>query len=450
MSARHEIDAQLKGASRVSLELAAWRAGWIDTARAKQLPPTHHEWDTWLLLAGRGFGKTRIGAEEIGYQASVQPGTRWAVIAPTQSDVRSVCFEGESGLLKTIPKIFRLPGNRGYNSQALQIRLRNGSLIQGYSAEKPDRLRGPQFHGAWCDELASWGASSGKSKVPSNRLQDTWDNLQFGLRLGDAPKIIVTTTPRPIDFLRSMVKDARTVVTSGSTFENSANLASTALATFRKIYEGTRRGQQELYAEILEQAEGALWSAAMLEPHRAAEYDDGFIVLRSGFRVAVVRIAVAVDPAITTEEQSDETGIIVAALGEDGRLYVLEDSSGKYSPREWARIVLSLFERYKADAIVAEVNQGGDLVAENLKAEAEGRYLPIKEVHAKRGKYLRAEPIAAYYEKGVVSHVGHYQALENQMLNYQGFTGENSPDRLDALVYAIGELMLGTVTHAFW
>jgi phage terminase large subunit-like protein len=208
VSARHEIAKKLDRANPYTLELAAWRAQWLDMARPNQLPPTDNDWDVWALIAGRGFGKTRIGAEAVGYWAASMPGTRWAVVAPTQDDCRSVCFEGKSGILNVIPEA--IAPRRNFNSQKLELRLRNGSLIVGKSAEKPDRLRGPQFHGAWCDELASWGASSssGKGKkAPNGRLLDTWSNLQFGNRLKaesrfmPKPRIIVTTTPRPIDFL---------------------------------------------------------------------------------------------------------------------------------------------------------------------------------------------------------------------------------------------------------
>jgi predicted phage terminase large subunit-like protein len=424
-----------------------WRLSWLETARPKQIPPWQRlDWNVWLALAGRGFGKTRVGAEETGFNACAVAETRSAVVAPTQNDVRSVCFEGDSGLLRVIPKRFI----RSYNSQALEIHLTNKSIIQGFSAEKPDRLRGPQFHNGWGDEVASWGASAGKAGSNNNRLQDTWDNLNFCLRLGQRPRLILTTTPRPIDFLRKLVKDPTTITVTGSTFENT-KLAPSALETFKRIYEGTRRGRQELYAEILEQAEGALWNVALIEPFRVEDYDGRHVMLRDGTRVEIERIVVAIDPAVTTNEQSDETGIIVAGLGADGRIYVLDDASGKYSPRQWARTAMSLDERYKADCIVAEVNQGGDLVTEVLRAEAgQDNLARIKTVNAKRGKYLRAEPIAAYYEKGLVSHAGYFGPLEKQMLNFQGFTGENSPDRLDALVYAIGELMLGTVSHAFW
>lgn len=434
MSDRLAIAKALRHANPYTLQLAHWRATWLETARPHQIPPAG-DWETWALVCGRGYGKTRVGAEATGYQAASQPHTRWAVVGPTQNDVRSVCFEGKSGLLKVIPPALV----RGYNSSSLEVSLKNGSLIVGKSAEKPDRLRGPEFHGAWCDEIAAWGASAGKGKsaAASNRLQDTWDNLLLGLRLGVKPRKIITTTPRPLQFLRDLVKDPTTHLTQRSTFDNIDNLAPSALAAMKRIFDGTRRGQQELYAEILETNEGALWTPDMIEAHRVDEHPE------------LVRIVVAIDPAVTSSENSDETGIIVVGLGDDGRIYVLEDISGKYKPRAWARLALRAYHRHKADCIVGETNQGGDLVETNLRAEAD-EFFKYKSIHAKRGKYLRAEPIAAYYEKGMVSHVGIMRQLEKQMLNFVGFTGENSPDRLDALVYGVGELMQGTIKHDFW
>lgn len=435
-----EIDA-LNEADRYTIELALWRLQWLDDARANQLPPVG-DWDYWLILAGRGFGKTRVGAEETGYFAAKNPGVRCAVVAPTQNDVRSVCFEGESGLLAKIPAYFI----KKYNSTDLEIELINGSLIIGKSAEKPDRLRGPQWHFAWCDELASWGAGtaegpSRKKKGEAKRLKDTWDNLLFGLRLGKHPRVIITTTPRPLDFLRNLVKDVRCVVSRGSTFDNAKNLAKAAIDTFRRIYEGTRRGMQELHAEILDTNEHALWKPDQLEALRVKEMPAG---------VSFLYFVLAIDPAVTTEDDSDETGIVGAGLGDDGIIYVVHDLSGHYSPRTWARLALSTYEREAADCIVSETNQGGDLVEANLRAEADGVIFAYRGVHAKRGKYLRAEPVSAYYEKRKVRHVGHFPELEKQMCGFTGSTADGSPDRLDALVYAVGELMSRTVKHAFW
>lgn len=437
MSARHEIAKRLGHANRYTLELAKWRGGWIESARPNQLWPSGEDWNVWLVLAGRGFGKTRIGAEEAGYLAAATPQQRIAVVGPTQNDVRSVCFEGESGLANKVPAYFI----SSYNASTLEMKLRNGSILVGKSAEKPDRLRGPQWHGAWCDELASWGASSAKNgRGGSHRLQDTWDNLLFGLRLGKRPRVIVTTTPRPLPFLRELAADPATRATRGTMFDNAANLAPTALAALKKIYEGTRRGRQELYGELLDDAEGVLFKSSLLDAAR----------VRAIGMDEIIRIVVAIDPAITAEDSSDETGIIVAGITAEGHVYVLEDLSGKYDPREWARISLAAMERYTADAIVAEKNQGGDLVESNLRAVAGDRHFRFIGVHAKKGKYLRAEPISAYYEQGKVHHVGIFPKLESQMVTFAGFTGDTSPDRLDALVYAIGELMLGQSSYAFW
>jgi phage terminase large subunit-like protein len=421
-----ELDEILKGAkSRKLRQLIRWRAEWLERARPNQLAPPG-EWDDWLVLAGRGFGKTRMGAEETGFNACAYASTRWAAVAPTQNDCRTVMFEGESGLLNVIPSIFV----KKYRADVLELELYNNSVIYGKSAEKPDRLRGPQYHGAWCDEVASW-----------QRLQDTWDNLKFGLRLGAHPRTIITTTPRPIPFLKDLLKRSqgdgpRVVTSTGSTFENAANLAPSALRAFREVYEGTRKGRQELYAEILDTNENALWKPSQLE---LCEVDD---------HPALVRIVIAVDPAVTTEDDSDETGIVVAGLGEDGLAYVLQDLSGHYSPLEWARVVVMAYNRWQADKVVAETNQGGDLVVANIHVVDAN--IPVEKVHAKRGKYLRAEPIAAQYEKAKVRHVGRFTKLESQMLNYTGSTDKKSPDRLDALVYAIGEILQGSVGHAFW
>lgn len=426
MSDRRRLRDLADNGSPLVQRLIAWRGGWIAEARPKQLPPPGKDWRYWLILAGRGFGKTRLGAEDIAAYACFHPRVRCGVVGATQDDTRSVCFEGESGLLAVIPKSLIIR----YNSQKLELWLWNGSVIQGVSAEKPDRLRGKQFHRVWCDELASW-----------TRLMGTWDNLEMCLRLGDDPQCIITTTPRPIDFLRNMVKNPRCRVTTGNTFENAANLAASSLQMYREVYEGTRKGQQELYAVILDNSEGALWKASTIEECRLKDEPP---------REDYSRIVIGVDPAVTTEDGSDETGIIVAGLHDSGHVDVLEDASGHYSPLEWARLVLALYARYEADLIVAETNQGGDLVEANLSAHADGVFFAFEKIHAKRGKYLRAEPVAARYEKRKVRHVGRFDKLEKQMTDFVGSTSNGSPDRLDALVYAVGELALGSTKHAFW
>lgn len=417
--------------------LIEWRASWLTEARPEQITPPG-EWNYWGILSGRGWGKTRTGGEDVGYFAAAHPKARIAVIAPTNADCRNVCFEGESGIFEKLPKYFR--DRAKYNRNEVQLLLPNGSLLIGYSAEKPDRLRGPQHHRAWCDELASWGAvvKDGK-KAEGKRLKDTWDMLQFGLRLGKRPQTIITTTPRPIKFLRNLIGNPRAIITSGSTFDNAANLAASQIELMRETYEGTRLGQQELHGEILKENENALWKASQFDA--------------PGFRVSehpeLVRIVVAIDPAVTTTDDSDETGIVVAGIDAQKHVYVLADHSGRHAPLEWARIALNLYERFQANWIVGETNQGGDLVEANLKAFAEGKNFKYRGVHAKRGKYLRAEPVAAFYEKGKVHHVGRYQALENQMTDFTGSLADGSPDRLDALVYAVTELLLGSTNHAF-
>lgn len=416
------------------------RLGWLNDARPEQVPPPG-DWDSWVILSGRGWGKTRVGAESTNYSGLSIPKSRWAVVAPTHNDCRRVCFEGESGILNRLPQWFR--DRSKFDRSNLELTLPNGSMLIGYSAEKPDRLRGPQHHGAWCDELSSWGAKIENGKAAQGpRLKETWDMLEFGLRLGDHPRIIITTTPRPIKFLRNLVKNPRAHKTIGSTFDNAANLAASALRKFRDVYEGTRLGAQELHGAILSENENALWKASQFEA-------EGFRVDEMP-REVYSRIVVAIDPAVTSVDASDETGIVVAGVLDSGDVDIIGDFSGKYRPLEWARLALGLYQRYEADCIVGETNQGGDLIESNLRALAEGTFFRFKGVHAKRGKYLRAEPVAAFYEKRRVRHCGKLYKLEEQMTEFVGSSSGESPDRLDAAVYAVTELMLGTVNHAFY
>jgi phage terminase large subunit-like protein len=390
--------------SRPVTARAVWTAR---QARPDQVWPDG-DWATWLILAGRGWGKTRTGAEELMWQAWRQPGTRWAVIAPTWADTKMVAFQGESGLLAVA---HRYGVVRDWNKSLGQITLTNGSLLIGYSADKPDRLRGPQHHGAWCDELAAW------------RYPEAWDHLRLGLRLGQSPRTIVTTTPRPTPLIRRERDRPTTLLTTGSTFDNAANLAPTALAEFRERYEGTRLGRQELYAEVLDEAEGALWSHALFDACRVTEIPE-----------RVVRTAVGVDPAVTVTETSDETGIVTASLGESGTVYITGDHSGKYPPQVWANKVAGL----DADVIVAEVNQGGDLVTQTLVAAGCGQR--VKQARASKGKQARAEPVSVLYERGRVKHVGTFPALEDQAASWVPGEGP-SPDRVDALVWAVSHLV---------
>lgn len=305
-----------------------------------------------------------------------------------------------------------------WNRSLGEIVLTNGSRIKLFSADKPDRFRGPQHHGAWCDELAAY------------RYTDAWDQLQFGLRLGDHPRVIVTTTPRPTSLIRSLSsrEDGTVVVTRGSTFDNAKNLAPSALHDLKLRYEGTRLGRQELYGEIIDEVDGALWTIAQIEDCRVDEAP------------VLVRIVVAIDPATTSGENADETGIIVAGMTADGQYYVLEDLSMRSSPDKWARKAVEAYHRWNADRIVGEGNNGGDMI-ESLLRQVDP-LIPYRKVTATRGKILRAEPIASIYEQGRAHHVGSFAKLEDQMCNYTP-ESDFSPDHLDALVWAMTELMEG-------
>ena len=398
---------------------------WLETARPTQITP-FGDWHIWLILAGRGWGKTRTGAMDTMLFALRNPESRVAVVTPTFGDLRRVAFEGVSGILKHLPEQCMLQGRgQGYNASASEIRLYNGSIIMGFSATEPDRLRGPQFHRAWCDELAAW------------RYPDAFDQLMFALRLGDSPKCIITTTPKPTPLIKQLVerKDVRT--TRGSTFENEANLAASTLAMLRERYQGTKLGRQELYAEIIDAMEGALWRPSLIDESRLDQNVD----------VNFEKIIVAIDPAVTSGENSDETGIVVVGKGGQNQYYVLEDKSGKYSADEWGRMAITAYHEWQADIIVAEVNNGGDLVERLIRGIDPN--VPYRSVHASRGKMVRAEPIAAMYEQRRVHHMGFFSELESQMCTYTGDRPKPSPDRLDALVWGLTELSKSSGT-ASW
>ena len=382
----------------------------LHSARGEQIAPAG-PWHVWLVLAGRGWGKTRCGAEWVHDQALLRV-PRLALVGPTAADVRDTMIEGPSGILATAP-----PGQRPlYEPSKRRVTWPNGVQATAYSADEPDRLRGPQHGAAWCDELAAW-----------RYAEDTWAMLMMGLRMGQAPRALVTTTPRPIRIIRDLLKDPATHVTRGSTYDNAANLAPTFLAEVERRYAGTRLGRQELHAEILDDTPGALWTRDQIDASRVREAP------------ALKRLVVAVDPAVTAGDDSDETGIVVAGLGTDGRGYVLDDLSCRLSPNEWATRAVSAYRDRKADRLVAEVNNGGDLVETIVRSIDRG--VSYRAVHAARGKLTRAEPIAALYEQGRVSHVGAFPHLEDQMTGY--VPGQSSPDRMDALVWALTDLMLG-------
>tara|TARA_Y100000114_G_scaffold54553_1_gene49869 strand:- start:3138 stop:4388 length:1251 start_codon:yes stop_codon:yes gene_type:complete len=406
--------------SNAEKQTIALYTDWLKTARPKQLAPNQENY-IWLILAGRGWGKTRTGAQDIALYALRNPNVNCAVVAPTHGDLRRVCFNGPSGLLSIIPPecFLQEKGYKGYSSSVSEIRLFNGSKITGYAAIDPDRLRGPQFHRAWCDELAAW------------RYPESFDQLMFGLRLGDNPQCVITTTPKPTKLIKTLLEREDCVVTKGSTFENEANLAESALTMLKERYEGTVLGRQELFAEVIEEFDGALWNTKMIEATRLPKTEER----------ELTQIIVAIDPAVTANKNSDETGIIIVGKDANNSFYVLEDISGRYTPDKWARIAINAFYDWQADRIVAEVNNGGDLVERLLRNIDQG--IPYRSVHATRGKILRAEPISALYEQRRVHHIGYFEELETQMCTYTG-EGQSSPDRLDALVWGLTELNKST------
>jgi phage terminase large subunit-like protein len=403
---------------------ALLRYNWEFWARPNQTEPPG-DWTTWLVLAGRGFGKTRTGAEWVRQNVCgdtpLSPGRckHIALVAETAPDARDVMVLGPAGLLACHPKDFR---PTYYPSKRL-VEWPNGAQAILFNAVEPDQLRGPQFDLAWCDELAKW-----------RYAQETWDQLQFGLRLGDHPRQIVTTTPRPIPVVRRLVNDPTCFTTRGRTYDNAVNLAAPFLKQVEERYGNTRLGRQELEGEILDDMPGALWNRDMLDGNRKPEEPE-----------TLDRIIVAVDPAATSGEDADETGIVAVGIARDSdgvqRGYVLADRSIRGTPDEWASAAVNLYHELDADRIVAEKNQGGEMVEAVLRSK--DRNVPVTLVHATRGKRVRAEPIAALYEQGRIHHVGRFNDLEDQMCLFTA-DGErqpgDSPDRVDALVWGFTSL----------
>jgi phage terminase large subunit-like protein len=403
---RTEREKRVKSLS--TAELAALKYAWQWWARPEQKEPAGN-WVYWLILAGRGFGKTRTGAELV--RSWVRDYRFVNLIGATADDARDILIEGESGILAICPKDERPI----YKKSDRQLLWPNGATSLIFTADEPDRLRGKQSMKIWGDELAAW-----------RYCQDALDQALFGLRLGNKPQAVFTTTPRPIKPLKDLIADPATIVTRGSTFDNKSNLADAFFNRIVSKYEGTRLGRQELYAEILEDVEGALWKNSMLDQYRVTKAPD------------MRRIVVAIDPAVSTNKSSDETGIIAVGQGVDKQYYPLADVSGIYSPLEWAKKAIFQYDVLKADAIVAETNNGGDLVEANLKAA--GFVGRVIKVHASKGKATRAEPIVGLYEQAQVHHVGSFPTLETQMTTWSP-KEDDSPDRVDALVWAITELM---------
>ena len=392
---------------RQVLALAAVRlkhkrqSAWQGIARPEQKPPDG-DWRTWLILAGRGWGKTRTGAETVAQFIRDGSATRVGVVAQTAADARDVSVRA---LVAASPGAVWEPSKR-------LVTFPNGATAITFSAEDPDSLRGYEFDLAWSDELAAW------------RFPEAWDQLQYGLRVGRARQI-VTTTPRPVRVIRALLDDPSCTVTRGRTLDNEANLSAEALAYLLRKYAGTRLGRQELDAEILDDVPGALWQRSMFDARRSAR--------------DMSRVVVAIDPAATSNEDSDETGIVVAGLGIDGFGYVLADRSCRASPADWASRAIAAFREFKADRIVAEDNNGGEMVELTLRTVDSG--VPIKRVHASRGKHTRAEPVASLYEQGRVFQPEPMPDLEDQLCSWTP-DDVDSPDRLDALVWALTELMV--------
>lgn len=384
------------------------------TARAQE---QRADWRYWIVLAGRGFGKTRVGAEAVREWAE-NPKERILMIAPTASDVREVMIEGPAGLLSCYPS-HRRPE---YNSSRHLVTFPSGAIAFTRSADEPERLRGPQFTKFWADELAAW-----------RYVDEAWAQISFGFRLkSDNLRGLITTTPKPLDLLKKLIKNPKAVVTRGSSFENRANLSEAYYEDVIAPYVGTRLGRQEIEAEILEDVPGALWSRQLIEATR--------VRLDQVNQSWLVRTVVAIDPAVSATDTSDETGIIVASLTNTGHILIFDDLTCRESPARWAAVAVAAYRSRRADRIVGEVNNGGDLVEANIRVAApEAAFTAVR---ASRGKAVRAEPVVALYEQGRCHHVGSFPDLEDQMCSWVPGSGEKSPDRMDALVWACTELVV--------
>jgi phage terminase large subunit-like protein len=392
---------------------------WWTVAREEQLPPECLWKDKliWLVLAGRGWGKTRTGSEWVRSIQAELPQSRGAIIAKDPGEARDVMIEGVSGIMACSSKFDRPV----WNPSLKRLTWPNGTQAGIFSSEDYDELRGPQHHWAWCDELPKW-----------RNAEQTWEQIQFGLRLGNRPRVCITSTPRPIKVLRQILKDPLTHVTKGSTYDNISNLS----PMYRSIiarYEGTRLGRQELAAEVLDDVPGALWTYSMIDASRISE---------APLNSDLARVVVGVDPTVGDGgEEGDECGIIVAARDSEGHGYVLADRTIRGRPEVWAKRAVDAYHEFEADRIVPEGNNGGKMIESTLRQY--DSTVPVKIVQASRGKITRAEPISLLYERGLISHVGSWPELEDQMCTYsaEDIRGkQNSPDRMDALVWAFTEL----------
>lgn len=382
---------------------------WDDVWSRKNQREPIGDWTYWLILAGRGWGKTRTGAEWI--RKRVYEGAeRISLVAPTSADVRDLMVEGVSGVMSVFPEAER----PRYEPSKRRVTFHTGAVATTYSGDEPDRLRGANADTAWADELCAF------------RYPEAFDMLQLGLRIGDNPRCIITTTPKPNKQIIELMKYKSCYITRGSTYDNRRNLSRVFFESIIQKYEGTRLGRQELHAEILEDVEGALWNIRQLDDLRVKECPH------------LVRVVVAIDPSTTSNVDSAETGIVVSGLGADGKGYVLDDVSVFGTPQLWGSTAVKAYYKYKADRIVAEANNGGDMIEHVIRTiDSKVSY---KKVWASRGKATRAEPVSALYEQGKVHHVGYFASLEEQMTGW--VVGEKSPDRMDALVWSLTELIV--------
>ncbi|MBA7639209.1 hypothetical protein ES703_64216 [subsurface metagenome] len=408
-SLRHEILESLPKEKLLELKYS-----WKSRARPEQLTPLG-DWIFWLVNAGRGFGKTRTGAEWIIDQ--VRKGfTKIGLIGPTASAVRDIMIEGDSGILTISRSDFRPL----YEPSKRKLTWPNGAVAYTFSAEEPDCLRGPQFEKMWCEELASW------------KYAESWDMAKLCLRLGSKPQAIITTTPKPKTIIKELINNKNCVITGGSTYDNINNLAEPFFKAIVDQYEGTTLGQQEIYAIFLEELPDALWQRSTIANNRVSDINLD----------ELIRIVIGIDPAGTKKETSAETGILVCGIDANGEGYVIDDLSCRKRPKGWASESIKAYHRYKADRIVAEVNFGGDMVESVIRNV--DKNVSYKSIYASRGKRVRAEPISALYEQGKIHHIGTFKDLEDQQCNFTPET-KKSPDRIDALVWCFTELIINRI-----
>lgn len=439
----HDIDLDALAEDLTDEEADDLLHTWELWARPNQLEPdpildNGEHWSIWMILAGRGFGKTRTGAETVIKWVRDGVCKRIALVAEDSADARDVMVEGESGIIACSPRNFQPK----YEPSKRRLTWPNGAVATLFSAEDYDSLRGPQFDGAWCDELCKW-----------RYAVEAWDNLMFGLRLGEHPRVIVTTTPRPLRLLKDIILRSDTAITKGNTRENLINLAEPFKKAVIDKYAGTRIGRQELDAEILDDVPGALWNRKMIDDNRILPVDPETPILLP----TMERLVVAVDPPKEVGEAAAECGIMVCGKTLEGHGYLLKDATISGSPEEWGREAVKAFDQFQADLLVYEANQGGEMVAAVLRAaarqlkedgERSADFIPLKAVHATRGKMVRAEPISQLYEQNKMHHVGTFPDLEDQLCEYtpDGSMGY-SPDRMDALVWAFTELLVGVIAY---